>query len=160
MTRVIESTFTEDAPEQDGRRWVNERHLCDDGETLTYGWLGTQDAALVIAARAAELNRQYEARDAAEALIVGTKIPLDHYAFRQLFPSDKRPLIDRFNATFESRPGLTDEQRDAVRSGLEDFRLSKHVKRPFEPQVQQMLGLYRALGLLTAEEAAEILGHG
>lgn len=163
MASVIQSSFSVGPPEQDGRRWVRESHQCDNGEVLKFEWLrgdGDPDALLVAQERANLLNAQFAARDAAQALVAGSKIPLTHYEFRKLFPAAKRPLIDRFNAQFEQHPGLTPEQKDLVRSGLEDFRLSEWVVRPFEPQVAQMLGLYQSLGLLTADEVAGVLSHG
>lgn len=163
MARIVSSTHAEGPQEQDGRRWVREEHTCDNSEVLKFDWLraeGDPDAGLVAQERAARLNAQFAEREAAQALVAGSKVPLTHYEFRMLFPQERRLLIDRFNVQFEQHPGLTPEQKDLVRSGLEDFRLSEWVVRPFEPQVAQMLGLYQALGLLTAEEAAEILSHG
>ncbi len=44
--------------------------------------------------------------------------------------------------------------------GLLDFEQAKYVRRPFDPSVVQMVGLYQALGLLTAQEAAAVLANG
>lgn len=160
MSRVIESHHTEGRPEADGRTLVRETHTTDDGESITFEWLRDgQDIALVLQARAAELNRQYEAKESAEAVIDGTLIPMSHLEFRNLF-KDKREGIDEFNATFETNGALTAQQKSKIRTGLEDFRHSKHITRPFKPEVLEMVNLYKAMGLLTDSEAAAVLAAG
>lgn len=76
--------------------------------------------------------------------------------WRLLFTDVERPKIDRFNATFETSPYLTEEQRDDVRSGLEDYKAATVVNKD-DPATAQVLGLYVALGLLEAHRPAEIL---
>jgi len=76
--------------------------------------------------------------------------------WRLLFTDVERPLIDRFNATFETNPNLTESQRDAVRSGLEDYKAATVVNKD-DPATAQVLGLYVMLGILDAARLAEIL---
>lgn len=76
--------------------------------------------------------------------------------WRLLFTDVERPLIDRFNATFETNPALTEPQRDAVRSGLEDYKAATVVNKD-DPATAQVLGLYVMLGILDASRPAEIL---
>lgn len=76
--------------------------------------------------------------------------------WRLLFTDAERLLIDRFNATFESNPSLTEPQRDAVRSGLEDYKAATVVNKD-DPATAQVLGLYVMLGILSANRPAEIL---
>lgn len=76
--------------------------------------------------------------------------------WRLLFTDAERLLIDRFNATFEANPSLTEPQRDAVRSGLEDYKAATVVNKD-DPATAQVLGLYVALGILGATRPAEIL---
>lgn len=160
MTRVIESRHTEGQPEADGRTLVRETHTTDDGESITFEWLRDgQDIALVLQARATELNRQYDAKESAEAVIEGTLIPMSHLEFRNLF-GDKREGIDGFNATFEANGALTSAQKAKIRTGLEDFRHAKNITRPFKPEVVQMVNLYKALGLLSESEAAVVIAAG
>lgn len=161
MPRVISSVYTEGALEADGRRWVKERHTLDNGATLDcFEWLGNQNAQLVLEARAAELNRQFAEREAADALVAGTKIPLTHQEFRELFPTDKRELIDEFNATFETHTGLSLEQKRSIRTGLRDFDGALAVYRPFDARIPKMLAIYQAVGLLSAADVDEVLSHG
>lgn len=159
MTKIVESTHTEGPAQVDGRRWVFERHTTDDGDTLTFDWLGAERADLVLAARAAALNLMYAERDAAEAVVTGTKLPLSKLEFRNLFGA-KKPAIDAFNASFETNVQLSAEQKAMIRTGLLDFEQAKYVRRPFDPAVVQMVGMYQALKLLTAEEAEAVLANG
>lgn len=77
-------------------------------------------------------------------------------AWRLLFTSDEQKLIDKFNATFEFNAQLTEDQRDAVRSGLEDYKAATVVNKD-DPATTAVLGLYVALGLLASTRPAEIL---
>ena len=76
--------------------------------------------------------------------------------WRLLFTDAERPKIDRFNATFETNQDLTEDQRDAVRSGLEDYKAATVVNKD-DPATAKVLGLYVLLGILDAHRPAEIL---
>lgn len=159
MTKIIDSTYTEGPKQVDGRRWVYERHTTDDGDTLTFDWLGEESADLVLAARAQRLGELYAERDAAEARTVGTNLPYSKLEFRNLFGA-KKPAIDAFNASFETNAMLTSDQKAMIRTGLLDYEQAKYVRRPFDGAVIQMVGMYQALGLLTTQEAAAVLANG
>lgn len=156
---IVSSTYTEGPAQADGRRYVTEVHILDDGDELKYEWLGDQDARMVMEARVEVLNSQYAAKAASQALVVGSLIPFSKLEFRNLFGAKKKS-IDAFNASFELSPLLSAEQKAVVRSGLEDFKESKYIERPFRPDVLMLLGLYQALGLLTAQEVAAITEAG
>lgn len=156
---IVTSTFTEGPPQADGRRWVRETHVTDEGDELKYEWLGVQDAQMVMEERVAVLNAQYAAREAARALVQGSLIPLSKLEFRNLFGAAK-PAIDAFNISFEQSPLLTTEQKAAIRSGLEDFREAKYIERPFRPDVLQLIGLYQTIGILSAEQADAVRAAG
>lgn len=159
MTSIVSSTYTEGPAQADGRRAVKERHVDGNGEVYEFDWLGSQDVTPVLEARAARLSAQLSERAAAEAQVAGTLLPLTKFQFRKLFGA-KQGLVDEFNASFESNAGLSAELKRAIRSGLENYRTSGSVARPFLPEVAQMIGLYHALGMLTAEEAKNILEAG
>lgn len=156
---IVSSSYTEGPTQADGRRWVNETHVTDEGDELRYEWLGTQDAQMVLEERVAVLNAKYAARDAARALVQGSMIPLSKLEFRNLFGAAK-PAIDAFNVSFEQSPLLTVEQKAVLRSGLEDFKEAKYIERPFRPDVLMLVGLYQALGLLTAAQADAVRAVG
>lgn len=159
MPTITQSTYTEGAPEQGGR-WVRERHMTDTGTELINSWFGTEDAALVLAARAAEYNRQFAAEEAAAQRASSTMTPLSHLQFVELFPSTAQAQIMALHAQIWTHPGLSTEQRAAINLGWEKFRMASYIRRPFEPAVLQMIGLYQALGFLTAEQAAAVIAQG
>jgi len=76
--------------------------------------------------------------------------------WRLLFTDAERPLIDKFNATFETSPYLNEAQRDSIRSGLEDYKAASVVNKD-DPATAAVLGLYVALGILAPHRSAEIL---
>lgn len=157
---IVSSTYTEGPPQVDGRRYVSELHTDDRGQTYAYEWLGDQDAAMVLADRAAILSAQIAAQRAAEAVVIGTALPLTKYSFRQLFTFTERVAADELEANLEQHPGVTAEQRAVIRTGLKDFNAAQDVARPFLPDVIQMLDLYATLGILTPERKAQIVSAG
>jgi len=157
---IVASTYTEGATQQDGRRYVKERHTDDGGRVYEYEWLGAQDPAPVLAARAARLDELLAEQAAAQAQIEGTLLPLSKLKFRELFTTVERMGIDALNSGFEAHPGLTAEQKAAIRTGLEDYRMAEYIARPFDKRVGTLLGMYQAMGLRTAERVAEIMAAG
>lgn len=156
---IVSSSYTEGPPQADGRRWVRETHVTDEGDELKYEWLGAQDAQIVLEERVAVLNAQYAAREADRALVQGSLIPLSKLEFRNLFGAAK-PAIDAFNTGFESSPLLSAAQKAAIRSGLEDFKEARYIERPFRSDVLSLIGLYQAIGILSAEQADAVRAAG
>lgn len=160
MASIASSTFEEGPAQVDGRRYVTERHTDTDGRVYIFEWLGDQDASLVLSARATSLNSQLAARAAADALVSGTLLPLTKLQFKRLFTQAEMMQIDAFNASFEANNLLTTEQKAAIRTGLENYRLAVDIPRPFDADVESMLDLYVALGLLTTSRKSEIMAAG
>lgn len=159
---ITDSTYTVSA-QADGRRYIRERHTSDDGKVYEIpDWLddGALDVQVVLAARAALLTQQIAATRAASAFVAGTLLPLPKLKFRELFTGAEREGIDELHATFEAHPGLNAAQKRAIRTGLEDFKNAAHINKPFDARVLAMLGLYVALGLLTAARRDEIVSAG
>jgi hypothetical protein len=157
---IVESSYTEGPTQQDGRRYVTERHVDDRGQVYTHEWLGSQDATLVLSARAAALTELIAAQRAAEALVSGTLLPLTKLKFREMFTSTERAGIDAFRVGLETNPMLSTEQKAAIRTGFADFDTAQNIVRPFLPQVVAMLDLFVSLGLLTTQRRAEIIEAG
>jgi hypothetical protein len=88
--------------------------------------------------------------------VYGGRRVLSKIEFRRLFPDAVRPFVDEFNATFESHPLLTDEQKRDIRSGMEDYKATDTVNLD-DISTQKMIGLYTLLGLITPEEASGVL---
>lgn len=156
---ITSSTYTEGAVQADGRRYVAEHYVDGTGQTYDYSWLGTEDAPTVVAARTATLNAQLAKAAAAQALVAGTLLPITALAFRDLLAPEQQ-AIDAFNAGFETNAALTDAQKNAIRSGLENFRAAQSIVRPFDARVQAMLSLYVQLGLLTSARMTAVLAAG
>lgn len=156
---IVTSSYTEGPLQADSRRWVRETHITDDDDELKYEWLGTQDAQMVLEERIAVLNTQYAARAAARALVQGSLIPLSKLEFRNMFGTAKK-AIDEFNAGFEASPLLTAAQKADIRSGLEDYKDARYIERPFLADVLKLIGLYQAIGILSAAQADNVRAAG
>lgn len=156
---IAESTFSEGPAQADGRRYVKERHVDDRGGVYEFEWLGSQNAALVLAARAQTLTAQIAEQREAEALVSGTLLPLTKLKFRELFTPAERAGIDGFRAGLEAMQ-IPAAQKAAIRTGFADFDSAQNIVRPFLPQVLAMLDLFVSLGLLTPERRDEIVSAG
>lgn len=76
--------------------------------------------------------------------------------FRGLFPEAAIKAIDRFEAQFEQASFLTDEQKDTIRTGFNDYHAAENVNLD-DPRWVTGLGLYVSLGMITAAEVSEVL---
>lgn len=76
--------------------------------------------------------------------------------FRELFPSAALKAIDRFEVKFEAVDYLTDDQKDDVRTAFNDYHEAKEVNLD-DPRWIPGLGLYVALGMLTADAMGVVL---
>jgi len=94
-------------------------------------------------------------QEVAATVVYGGRRSLQKLEFRRLFPAVKRPFVDEFNATFETHPYLTDDQKRAIRSGLEDYKAASEVNLD-DPDTIAMLDTYMALGIMTAEETEAV----
>ena len=79
-----------------------------------------------------------------------------HLWFREKFTQAEQEWADELEATFESSPALTAEQKRSLRTGYKNFNLATEVDLD-DPRIPPMLGLYVALGGLAANRPAEIL---
>jgi hypothetical protein len=154
---IVSSTYTEGPKQADGRRYVTEQHTDDAGKVYAFEWLGEQDAAPVLSARADRLNKLIAADRAAREQVAGTRLPLTKWQFRQIFTGEERAMADAFEATLEKNPALDEATKAAIRTGFKDFNAAEEVAVPFIPAVIQMLGLFVAVGILKAERQAEIV---
>lgn len=155
---ITNSTTTDGAVQQDGRIRTRETHLLSDGRDFVFEYdraVGV-DANTVMALRAARINAEMAAREAAEIEANSGEIPLTKYQFRQRFTSAERMAIDGFNSTFETNGALTTEQKASIRTALEDLAASQAV---YLTNASTIAGvqMYEALGLIAVGRAAEIL---
>lgn len=76
--------------------------------------------------------------------------------FRSLFPTYSLKAIDRFEVQFEQANFLTDAQKDDIRTAFKDYNAAEDVNLD-DPRWIPGLGLYATLGMMTADEMAEVL---
>jgi hypothetical protein len=158
---IVSSSYSEGPIQADGRRYVSEVHTDSNGRTYAYEWLGDQDAAIVVQARAEALSADLAKKAAAEAVVLGTKAPLTHLEFRRLFTQDELEAVDELNATFESRafdadPDVSNMLKRKVRTAIKTYETSSYVNLT-DPATARGLGLYVMLGILTSQRMGEIL---
>lgn len=155
---VTNSTTLTGAVQADGRVRTHETHLLSDGREFTFDYdrePGT-DPDAVLTARAARINAEMAAREAADIEAANGEIPLTKYQFRQRFTHTERMAIDAFNATFEANGDLTAEQKGAIRTALADLDASQAVSLTNTSTIAGVQ-MYEALELLAEGRAAEIL---
>lgn len=159
MTQIVQSTWTEGAMQQDGRRYITERHVDDLGRPLVFEYLGTDDMDrnAVMQARAMRLNADFAARDAEAAEAARGRIPWSKLEFRDQLGSQTEAGMDAFFASFESHPALSTEQKAMIRTGWARYREAHYIERPLRPEVLTLLGLFKALGLITQERIDAIV---
>lgn len=153
MTQIVESTWSEGAAQQDGRRYVYERHIDNLGRPLVFEYLATDDMSrdAIMAARATRLNADFAARDAEAAEAARGRIPWSKLDFRDQLGQATEAGMDAFFAGFEAHPGLSAEQKAVIRTGYNRYREAHYIERPLRPEVLSLLGLLQSLGLITQE---------
>jgi hypothetical protein len=165
MATLISSNHYPDAhQQQDGSRYVTEVHVDSEGKSYQYVYacpvnVNAQD---VMEQRALLISEQLAAKERAVMLVQGTLVPFTKLEFRMCFTYQERKILDRFHKEFENSLLLSDEQKDDIRTGLEDYKVAEDIARPFNEQVTQMLETYVALGFLTSARMLEIkaIGNG
>ncbi len=159
MTQIVESTYTEGPEQADGRRYVTERHVDDLGRPMTFEYLATDgmNRQEVLTTRAARLNADFAARDAEAAEAAHGRIPWSKLEFRDQLGQQTEAAMDHFFATFESNPALTTEQKAMIRTGWARYREAHYIERPLRAEVLTLLGLFKALGLITQERIDAIV---
>jgi hypothetical protein len=80
---IVSSTITAGEVQADGRRFITETHVAEDGTDYTYTYLtdNSIDTEAVSSARVVLLNTQIAAKAAAQLLVTGTTLPMSTYEF-------------------------------------------------------------------------------
>ena len=78
MATIVSSTYTVGHPQQDGRRFIEERHLLDDGRSVDFEYLADDqiNPGAVMAERAARLSAELQAQEASSSE-AATEVRLD-----------------------------------------------------------------------------------
>ena len=159
MTTIVSSTYIAGHPQQDGRRYIKERHLLDDGRSVDFEYLADDqiNPDAVMAERAARLSAELQAQDAAIAEASNGSLPLTKYQFRQRFTFPERVAIDQFNGgAYLVSDALTVEQKAGMTTMLEDYKAATEV-RLSDPATIAAVQMYEGLGLIAYGRAVEVL---
>ncbi len=159
MTTVTQSTYTTGPTQADGRAYVTESHLLSDGRVVQFEYLADEgvDPAAVLHARSQRVESEVQANEAALNEASNGRTPLTKYQFRQRFTYPERIAIDGFHDTYQESGSLTEQQKAAIRTNLEDYRVSGAVYLD-NPATIAGVQMYEALGLIAQGRSAEILG--
>ena len=159
MTTIVSSTYIAGHPQQDGRRYINERHLLDDGRSVDFEYLADDlvNPVLVMTERAARLSAELQAQEASSAEAANGVIPLTKYQFRQRFTFPERVAIDQFNGgAYLVSDALTSEQKAGMTTMLEDYKAATEVRLD-DPATISAVQMYEGFGLIAQGRAGEIL---
>lgn len=143
MSVIVTSSFVMGPTQADGRSYVKEMHVDDEGMSYEYEYLnGGLDPQMVLEERAAAVSRILADRESARLAVAGTSVPLTRFQFLDRFTSAERVSI-----------------RDAAKTNpiVEDFmemmKLSGNVSLALaRPGLQYLASIDR----LTQERANEI----
>lgn len=164
MTTIVSSTHIAGHPQQDGRRYIKERHLLDDGRSVDFEYLADNlvNPDAVMAERAARLSAELQAQEASSAESANGVLPLTHRQFRKRLSVAEQLIFDNFDvpefaATHPKISALSIIERANVRTGLATYRDAQDIRLD-DPDTQMLVGMLAAYGLLdSSERAGEIL---
>lgn len=156
---ITSSSYTIGPTQVDGRHYVTEQHLLNDGRSISFQYLANLnvvDPEIVMQARALRVQTQLDRRNASLALASEGEISWTKLQWERRFTTPEWAAIQDFNATYQDAQYLTAEQKLMLRRGLAEYALALDVN-PSDPQTAAIVSLYEALGLLNPGRAAEIL---
>lgn len=159
MPAIVSSTYTTGHLQADGRRYIKERHLLDDGRSVDFEYLADAqiNPVMVMTERAARLSAELQAQEASSAEAANGVIPLTKYQFRQRFTFPERVAIDQFNGgVYLVSDALTAEQKASITMMLEDYKAATEV-RLSDPATIAAVQMYEGLGLIAYGRAVEVL---
>ena len=160
MAQLIDSSFTEGHAQIDGRRYINERHIADDGQVFEFEYLhddkGGSQPDVVMALRADRVNASLAVIAASLAIVEAGGVPISYAYFRKLFTTSEMQGIDKVDANLDAF-NFTQKQIDEQRTTLKQIAASGQVFLA-APSTRMMLELYVEAGVLPTERVDEILG--
>lgn len=161
MTTITQSIYIEDDHvQQDGSKYVIERHTDNLGRVLQFGPYLCEpgmNPQTIMDLRAARLNADFALRELEESQAAQGRIPWSKLEFRNQLGVTTEQAMDEFFATFETNNSLTSEQKKQIRTGWRRFQEAHFIERPLRAEVLTMLGLLQTLGLITQEQINNIV---
>jgi len=155
---IVNSVILKQVPQVDGRIDVTERHTYSDGavQDINYLAASTLDLQLVANLRAENINKELEAKALAEAEALNFEVPLFKAEFRDKFTTEEQVMIDNFNASYQSNPNLSSEQKAGILSALAYYADAGRVYLS-HPKTIAFVHMYEQLGLIGQGRASEVL---
>lgn len=156
--QIISSEIIHES-EANGVVFVTEKHIFEDGDSHLYSYqtAPTSDLILAMDLRRQNMNAAIVAKELAEAEAMNFEIPITKREFRDKFSQSEQEAIDEFNATYQSSPNLTAQQKRTIQTAL--ARHSEIDKIYMSaPATIAVVNLFQQLGILSAERAAQVLG--
>lgn len=90
-----------------------------------------------------------------ESVYGGRRI-LTKLEYRRLFTFEERMAIDAFTSEYLNVPQLSDEQKSAIRTSLQDYADAQEINLDDADTIKG-IGLYAQFGLIAQERFAEVL---
>ena len=143
---ILSSSYTVGVPQADGRVYVRETHVDQDGVPIDVEYLADPDANFqsIMDARAANMSAEIDAKLAVEAEARNFKLPLTRLEFLRRFTVQERVAARQLAAS------------DPVVYDFLDLLGAALNVVPTDPDVQMGLGYLVSVGVLTADRAREI----
>ena len=143
---ILSSSFAVGVPQADGRVYVRETHMDQDGTPIDVEYLADPAAPFeaIMQARAVNMGADIDARLAVEAEARNYKLPLTRLEFLRRFTVQERVAARTLAAT------------DPVVYDFLDLLSAALNVVPTDPDVQMGLGYLVSVGVLTADRAREI----
>ncbi len=144
---IVSSTVLRQDPQADGRSYITERHVADDGASYEYTYLADADLDVqnVLSLRAQRLAAELDRR-AREDQAAQLEVPISTRAFMDRFTLQEHAGIKAASAT------------DPVLSALIDYLMGGPTVYLSNPKLASALDYLVQQGLLTAARAVEIRG--
>ena len=143
---ILSSSFKVGVPQADGRVYVREAHVDQDGVPIDVEYLADPAAnhQAIMEARAARMSAEIDARLAVEAEARNYKLPLSRVDFMRRMTVEERVAVRQRAEVDPYAFDFLDLLRSSVNVNLTDL------------DVQRGLGYLVMVGVLTADRAREI----
>lgn len=110
--QIISSEIIHES-EANGVVFVTEKHIFEDGDSHLYSYQTAPNSDLILAMnlRRQNMNAAITKKEQAEAEAMNFEILISKREFRDKFTQAEQEAIDEFNATYQSNPALTAQQK-------------------------------------------------
>ena len=145
---IISSTYTiDDHAQADGRRWVREQHTDHTGQTYTAEYLAPEDwdYETTLQARATNIGREIDRREAAHAEAANFELPISKYQYALRMTMAERIAARELAKT------------DPIAEDALDLLRVVQAVTMSDPLIEQSLQYLASQGVIQPERIQEIL---